>query len=110
MGCTALLCLAILKPFRNGCSHVDRRWGHVSMSLRWHSVQLGFWCVRGKKMVFLWLPLYCAYPNFSVWLIWAFVTISFFHKWLDSFWCIWVFDSHSSTYGNLALADATSRF
>ena len=47
MGCIALLCLAILRHFKYGCSHVDRGWGHLSLSLRWHSVQLGFWCVRG---------------------------------------------------------------
>ena len=32
MRCTALLCLAILSPLRYGCLHVDRRWGHVSLS------------------------------------------------------------------------------
>ena len=41
MRCIALLCLAILSPFKYGCSHVDRKWGHVSLLLRWHSVQLG---------------------------------------------------------------------
>jgi hypothetical protein len=51
--CTALLCLAILSPFRYGCSHVDKRWGHVSLSSLWHRVQLGFWCVRGQKMFFV---------------------------------------------------------
>jgi hypothetical protein len=45
---TALLCCAILSPLRNGCSHVDSRWGHVSCSFLWHSVQLGFWCDRPK--------------------------------------------------------------
>ena len=50
--CTPLLCLAILSPFRYGCSHVDMMWGHVSLSLLWHRVQLGFWCVRGQKMFF----------------------------------------------------------
>ena len=39
---TALLCLAILSPFMYGCSHVERRWGQVSLSLLRHSVQLGF--------------------------------------------------------------------
>jgi hypothetical protein len=34
MRCTALLCLAILRPFRYRCSYVDRMWGLVSMSLR----------------------------------------------------------------------------
>ena len=58
---TTLLCRAILSPFRYGCSHVDRRWGHVSLSFLWHSVQLGFWCVRGQKIFFLWLPMYWAY-------------------------------------------------
>ena len=52
MTCTTLLCRAILRPFRYGCSHVDRRWGHVFLSLLWHKVQLGFWCVRGQKMFF----------------------------------------------------------
>ena len=36
---TALLCLVILSPFKYGCSHVDSKWGHVSLSLFWHSVQ-----------------------------------------------------------------------
>ena len=31
MRCTALLCRAILRPFTFGFSHVDRRWGHVSI-------------------------------------------------------------------------------
>ena len=35
---TALLCLAILSPFKYGCSHVDSRCGHVSRSFLWHSV------------------------------------------------------------------------
>ena len=53
MRCTALLCLAIFNNFRYGCSHVDQRWGQVSLSFLWHKVQLGFWCVRGQKMFFL---------------------------------------------------------
>ena len=31
-----------------GFSHVDRRCGHVLMSLIGHKVQLGFWYVRGQ--------------------------------------------------------------
>jgi hypothetical protein len=77
MRCIALLCCAILKPFKYGCSHVDSRWGHASPSLRWHSVQMGCLCVRGHNMVFKWLPMYCAYRNLSVWVICAFVTFSF---------------------------------
>ena len=42
MRCTALLCRVILKPFKCGCSHVDRKRGHVSLLLVWHNVQLGF--------------------------------------------------------------------
>ena len=38
MRCTTLLCLAILMPFKYGCSHVHRRWGHVPLSLPWHNV------------------------------------------------------------------------
>ena len=50
---SALLCLAIRRPFKNGCSHVDSRCGHVSLSLVRHSVQLGFWYFRGQNMFFL---------------------------------------------------------
>ena len=35
MRCTALLCLAILRPFKYGFLHVDNKWGHVSLSLWW---------------------------------------------------------------------------
>ena len=78
MRCIALLCRAILKPFKYGFLHVDNKWGHVSLSLRWYSVQLGFWCVRDHKTFFLWLPMYYAYWNFNVWVIWASITFSFF--------------------------------
>ena len=106
---TALLCLEILRPFRWGCSHNERRCGHVSLSLLWHSVQLGFWCVCGQKIFFLWLPMYCAYLNFKVWVIWASVILSSFQKWLESFWFIWSFDNHLSTYGNLVLVVVASQ-
>ena len=86
--CTALLWRAILSPFRNGCSHVESRWGHVSLSFLWHSVQLGFWCVRGQNIFFLWLPIYWAYRNLSVWVIWVSGIWSFFQKWLDNLWFI----------------------
>jgi hypothetical protein len=33
MRCIALLCCAILRPFKYGCLHVDSRWGNVSLSL-----------------------------------------------------------------------------
>jgi hypothetical protein len=71
MRCSALLCRAILSPLRNGCSHVDSKWGHVSRSFLWHSVQLGFGCVIGQNMFFLWLPMYWAYLNLRVWVIWV---------------------------------------
>ena len=51
--CTALLCRAILRPFKYGCSHVDNRCGHVSLSLLWYNAHLGFRCVRGPKYVLL---------------------------------------------------------
>ena len=65
---------------------------HVSMSLWWHNVQLGFWCVRDQQILFMWFPMYCAYLNFSVWVIWAYVTLLFLQKRLDSFWFIWMSD------------------
>jgi hypothetical protein len=104
---TALLCRAIMSPLRNGCSHVDSRWGHVSRSFLWHSVQLGFWCVIGQNMFFLWLLIYWAYLNLSVWVIWVSGFFSSCQKWLESFW---VLDSHLSTYGNLCLARFVSLF
>ena len=61
-------------------------------------------------MVFLCLLMYCTNLNFNAWVIWASVTFSFFHKWLDSFWCISVFDSHLSMYGNLVLVVCASHF
>ena len=44
-----------------GVSHIDSRWGHVSLLFLWHNVQLGFGSLRGQKMFFLWLPMYWAY-------------------------------------------------
>ena len=52
IGWTALLCLVIPSPFKYGCSHVDSRWGHVTLSVLLHSVQLGFWYCRGQNMFF----------------------------------------------------------
>ena len=52
MRCTDLLWRAILKPFRFGCSHIDKKCGHVSMSFLWHNVQLGLLNLRGPKMFF----------------------------------------------------------
>ena len=96
--------------FNYGCSHVDNRWGHVSLSLVRHSVQLGFWYLRGQKIFFLWLPMYWAYLNFRVWVTYVSGTLSSFQKWLEGFWLIWSFDNHLSTYGNLRLVDAVSWF
>ena len=56
MRCIALLWRAILRPFICGFSHVDRRCGHVSLSLLWHTVKLGFCYVRGQKMFFYGFP------------------------------------------------------
>ena len=51
MRCTALLCLAILSPFRYGCSHVDNRWGHVSRVFLWYSVHVRFLVCERPKYV-----------------------------------------------------------
>ena len=37
MRCTTLLCRVILRPFKYGCSHVERRWGHATLSLQLHN-------------------------------------------------------------------------
>ena len=59
-------------------------------------------------MFLLWLPMYWAYLNFNVWVIWAYVTLLFFHKKLESLWFICSLDSHLSTYGNFYRAAPTS--
>ena len=71
-------------------------------------MKLGFGNLRGQKMFFLWLPMYWAYRNFKVCVIWASVTFLFFQKWLESFWLMWVLDNYLPTYGNLAWAVLTS--
>ena len=59
-------------------------------------------------MLNLWLPMYWAYLNIKVWVIWESVILLFFQKWLESFWFICSLDSHFSTYGNLVWAILTS--
>jgi hypothetical protein len=59
-------------------------------------------------MVFVWLHIYYEYLNSSIWVIWTFVIFSFLQKWLDSFWCIQVFDNHLFTYENLVLVVSDS--
>ena len=80
------------------------------MSFLWHRVQLGFWYWRGHNICFLWLPIYCAYLNFRVWVICVSGICLLFQKWLESFWLICLFDSHLLTYGYFRLADAYSWF
>ena len=58
----------------------------------------------------LWLPIYWAYLNFNIWVFWVSDTFLLCQKWLESFWLIWIFDNHLSTYGNLFLAEIVSRF
>jgi hypothetical protein len=60
-------------------------------------------------MFFLWLPMYWAYLNFKVWVIWASDIVLFFQKWLESLWFICSLVSHFSTYGNFRRALAISR-
>ena len=60
-------------------------------------------------MFFLWLPIYWAYRNFSVWVIWVSGIVSLCQKWFESFWFIWVFESHLSIYGKLFMAADFSR-
>ena len=58
----------ILRPFMCRFSHVDRRCGHVSLSLLGHKVQLGFGIyVRGQNIFFLQFSMYWANLRFNVW-------------------------------------------
>jgi hypothetical protein len=56
--CTTLLYMDILRPSRCWLSHVDRRWGHVSLSFLKQSIQLGLGWVKGQKMFILQLHMY----------------------------------------------------
>ena len=90
---------------------MDSRWGHVSLPFLRHSVQMGFWNFKGQKMFFfLWLPMYWAYMNFRVWVIWASVILLCFHKWFEIFWLIWSLDNHFSMYGYLFWATRTHHY
>ena len=42
--------------------------GHISLALSGHGVQLELVRVSGHNMIFIWLPIYCAYLNYNVWL------------------------------------------
>lgn len=46
-----------LRPLKDWFSHVDRRWGHISLLVLEQSVQLGMGWVRGQKVGFLWFPM-----------------------------------------------------
>lgn len=65
--------------------NVDSKCGHVLIVLFGHRVQFGFECVSGQKIFFGWLPIYWAYQNFSVCLIYAYDIMGVFQKWLDNF-------------------------
>ena len=50
---TALLCQAIHNPLMCWFVRVERRWGHMSLSLFVHTIQLGLVCVSGHNMYFM---------------------------------------------------------
>ena len=106
----ALLWRAMRSPFICGFEHVDSKCGHVSMVLLGHSVQLGFEYKLGQTMCLRWLPIYCAYQNFRVCVIWASTVPGFFKIWLESLWFIWSLDVHLSMYVNLDCASLNSWF
>ena len=87
MRCIALLWCDILRPFMCSCSHVDRRWGHMSLSLLRHIMLLGahgivgVWVGEGlEEFFFLWFPVYWVYWNFRVCVIWVRNMHVAFHK------------------------------
>ena len=93
-----------------GFEHVESKCGHVSIVLLGHSVQFGFGYKLGLKIFLRWLPIYWAYRNFRVCVIWASVDSRFSQNWLESLWLIWSMDVHLSTYVNLDWANLSSRF
>ena len=60
ISCMALLYREICKPWMYLFVHLDRRWGHVSISLRGQRVQCMFGWVRGHIMCSCRLSMYCA--------------------------------------------------
>ena len=110
MWCIALLWHVIPSPFMWGFEHEERKCGHASMALLGHNVQFEFGCKVGRKIFLQWLPIYWAYQNFRVCVIWASVIPRFFQIWVESLWLIWSLDVHLSIYVNLDWASLSSWF
>ena len=108
--CIALLCHALRNPFKCWFEHVDSRCGHVSRALLGHSVQFGVGYILGQNICLWWFPIYWAYQNFRVCVIWALVIPRFSQNWLERLGLIWSFDVHLSMYVNLDWAHFHSLF
>lgn len=67
---------------------VESRCGHVLIALLGHMVQFGFGFVVGQTRFVLWLPMYCAYWIFRVYVICASEMPWTFHEWFESLWLI----------------------
>ena len=65
-GGLVFLWCAIRSAFKLGFEHVESKCGHVSMVLLGHSLQFGFGYKLGHKIFLRWLPIYWAYHNFRL--------------------------------------------
>ena len=96
--CTVLLCCAIRNPFKCWFEHVESRCAHVFKVLLGHSVHFGFGYILGQNIWLRWLPMYWAYQNFRVCVIWASVIPGFskigwrvwgsFGRWMSIYLCM----------------------
>ena len=68
-----------------GFGHVESKCGHVSMELLGHSAHFGFGCKLGEKIFLWWIPIYWAYQNFGVFVLWVFVILRYFPKLVEEF-------------------------
>jgi hypothetical protein len=106
---SVLICRATRNPFKCWFEHVESKFGHVFMALLGDSVQFSLGIIRLEDILW-WLPIYWAYWNFRVCVIWAYVVPGFFRKWLQTLWLLWLLDVHLSTYVILKWAQLDSWF
>ena len=71
-----------------GFEHVESNCGHVSMPLLEHRIHFGLGYKVGQKIFLRWLPIYWAYRNFKLCVIWASIILGLFQNWLESLWLI----------------------
>lgn len=86
-------------------------WPSASVIVSAYSA-IGVGCVVVHKIFFRWLPILCVCVcvDLSVCVICVSDVLGVVYKELDNLWCMFVLDSHLSTYVKLSLATWNSLF